>query len=171
MKSTGSASLVTPDRSFPKHFWLLLAVYCAASLVHFAHNAEYIAFYPNMPPWLTRENVYLAWLAVASVGLLAITLAATGWRAAAAVSFVVYGALGLDGLGHYWLALCSQHTLTMNLTIWAEALAGCALAACAGRGLAAQLRRQRHGNGAYPFHRADVLEHARRASGRRSGPT
>jgi hypothetical protein len=146
MKSTGSASLMNADPSFPKHFWWLLAVYCAASLVHFAHNAEYIAFYPNMPPWLTRENVYLAWLAVAGVGLLAIAFAATGWRAAAAVSFVVYGALGLDGLGHYWLALCSQHTFTMNLTIWAEALAGSALAACAGGTLALQFRRRRRGD-------------------------
>lgn len=148
MKSTGSAWQVISDPSFPKHFWLLLALYCAASLVHFAHNAEYIALYPNMPPWLTRENVYVAWLAVASVGLLAIAFAATGWSAAAAVSFAVYGALGLDGLGHYWLALCSQHTFAMNLTIWAEALAGSALAACASGVLAVQIRRRRLGDGA-----------------------
>lgn len=44
-------------RKLPIHVWLLLAVYCCASLIHFAHNAEYIAFYPNMPLWITRENV------------------------------------------------------------------------------------------------------------------
>jgi hypothetical protein len=106
--------------------------YGLASLAHFAHNAEYIAFYPNMPVWLTRDNVYLAWLAVTGVGVLAIAFAAAGWRAAAALFLIVYGAFGLDGLGHYGLALCSQHTLAMNVTIWAEALAGVALASCSG---------------------------------------
>jgi len=38
----------------------------------------------------------------------------------------VYGALGLDGLLHYRLGLCSQHTLLANLTIWAEATTGLA---------------------------------------------
>ena len=51
----------------PTHLWVLLAMYTASSLTHFAHNAEFIAFYPNMPGWLTREKVYLAWLSIASV--------------------------------------------------------------------------------------------------------
>ena len=43
-----------------------------------------------------------------------------------------YGAFGLDGLGHYTLALCAEHTWAMNLSIWAEAVAGLGLAlACA----------------------------------------
>lgn len=43
-----------------------------------------------------------------------------------------YGARGLDGLGHYMLALCSEHTLTTNLTIGFEVAAGLALfLACA----------------------------------------
>jgi hypothetical protein len=112
----------------PTHVWVLLALYSLASLVHFAHNAEYIALYPHMPAWLTRDNVYLAWLAVTSVGVLAIASAVAGWRAAATLLLALYGAFGLDGLGHYWLALCSQHTFTMNVTIWAEALTGVALA-------------------------------------------
>jgi hypothetical protein len=33
----------------------------------------------------------------------------------------VYGALGLDALGHYTLAPSSAHTMAMNLTIWLEA--------------------------------------------------
>ena len=41
--------------SVPKHVWTLLAVYFFASLAHFAHNAEFIAYYPNMPAWLTRD--------------------------------------------------------------------------------------------------------------------
>lgn len=115
---------------FPAHIWALLALYFVASLAHFAHNAEYIAFYPNMPAWLTRENVYLAWLAVTSVGILAVTLSLLGKRAAAALCLVAYGGLGLYGLGHYALALCSEHTFAMNFTIMFEVVTGAALAIC-----------------------------------------
>jgi len=41
------------------------------------------------------------------------------------VAFIAaYGAFGLDGLAHYTLALCSEHTLVTNVTIWSEAIAG-----------------------------------------------
>jgi len=115
----------------PKHIWFLLALYCCASFVHFAHNAEYIAFYPNMPRWITRENVYWVWLAITVPGVAALAAAAFGWRAVAALLLIAYGTFGLDGLGHYALALCSQHTLAMNFTIWFEVLAGSILAICA----------------------------------------
>jgi hypothetical protein len=42
-----------------------------------------------------------------------------------------YGAFGLDGLGHYTLALCAEHTWAMNLSIWAEAVAGLGVALAA----------------------------------------
>lgn len=118
---------------FPKHVWILLALYGAASSAHFAHNAAYIAFYPGIPAWLTAEKVHAGWIGVSSIGVLGLAFAAIGWRAAALLLLALYGASGLDGLGHYQLALCSQHTLAMNLTIWAEALCGAALAVCAGR--------------------------------------
>lgn len=108
-------------------FWSLAAFYTAASLVHFAHNAEYIAFYPGMPSWLTREYVYLAWLAVASVGALGWLLIRVKRPGLGLLVLGAYGALGLDGLAHYTLALCSEHTFAANLTIWAEASAGLAL--------------------------------------------
>jgi hypothetical protein len=71
----------------------------------------------------------------AQAGAVARTVAngAAGWRAAAAISLVLYGLTGLYGLGHYGLALCSEHTFGTNLTIWAEALAGAALAIGSGR--------------------------------------
>ena len=116
----------------PRHLWVLLALYGVASLVHFSHNAEYIAFYPNIPAWLTRENVYLAWLVITSVGIIGTILGAAGWCRTATLFFAAYGALGLDGLGHYTLALCSEHTLAMNFSIWFEAVTGVALAASAG---------------------------------------
>ena len=115
--------------------WLapLATVYAFASLLHFAHNAEYIAHYPNMPAWLTRGDVYLVWLANTAVGLLAMACLRLGWRLPGLLLLAAYGALGLDGLGHYALALCSQHTLAMNATIGFEALTGVALAILATR--------------------------------------
>jgi len=110
---------------------ILLVTYFAASLLHFTHNAEFIAFYPNMPAWLTRETVYLAWLAVTSVGVAGIVAARFGLGALGALLVGIYGALGLDGLAHYSLALCSEHTLGANLTIWFEVVAGVLLAVAA----------------------------------------
>lgn len=108
---------------------VLVAAYFAASIAHFAHNAEYIASYPNMPHWLMREHVYAVWAAITAVGLLGLGLLRLGWGVLGALVLAAYGAMGLDGLGHYALELCSQHTLAMNATIWAEAASGVALAA------------------------------------------
>ena len=110
---------------------VLLVTYFVASLLHFTHNAEFIAFYPNMPAWLTRETVYLAWLAVTSVGVAGVVAARFGLGALGALLVGIYGALGLDGLAHYSLALCSEHTLGANLTIWFEVVAGVLLAVAA----------------------------------------
>ena len=110
---------------------LLFTLYTLASLAHFTHNAEYIAFYPGIPVWMTRESVYLAWLAVAGVGLLAIAATWRGWGRIAALLLVVYGLLGTDGLLHYTLALCSEHTLATNVSIWAEVVLGVTLACAA----------------------------------------
>jgi hypothetical protein len=129
-----------PTRTpLPSQLIWLLVLYAVASLVHFSHNAEYIALYPNMPAWLTREKVYVAWLAISAVGLVSGTMWLVGWRVAAFLGIALYGVLGLDGLAHYTLALCSEHTLATNFTIWLEALVGLALAASslwhlAGRG-------------------------------------
>lgn len=117
----------TLAKAFPVPVWILLALYAAASLAHFVHNAEYIAFYPNMPAGITRETVYLVWLAEFAVGATGVLLALAGWRVISAVLVGVYGALGLDGLLHYTLALCSEHTFAANLTIWSEAATGLAL--------------------------------------------
>ena len=110
---------------------ILVVLYTLASLTHFSHNAEYIAFYPGLPLWMTKESVYLAWLAVASVGLLGVAANWRGWRRIAAVLLIIYGLLGTDGMLHYTLALCSEHTLATNLTIWAEVMLGVVLACAA----------------------------------------
>jgi hypothetical protein len=105
----------------------LVVIYFVASLAHFSHNAEYIAFYPNMPSWLTRQHVYLAWLMVTAVGVLGWLLTKAQLQLLGLSVLGIYGALGLDGLLHYTLALCSEHTLLTNLTIWSEAAAGLVL--------------------------------------------
>ena len=112
---------------FPRSLPVLAAVFFAASLAHFANNAEYIAFYPGMPEWLTREKVYLAWLAVTSLGFVAVVLAKLSLPALALLFLAMYGAFGLDGLAHFTLALCSEHSLLANVTIWLEAVTGTVL--------------------------------------------
>jgi hypothetical protein len=107
--------------------WLLVAAYFVASLAHFAHNAEYIAFYPGMPGWLTREKVYLAWFAITAVGAIGLVALKARFKALGALLVATYGGLGLDGLAHYTLALCSEHTLATNITIWSEAVLGLCL--------------------------------------------
>ena len=118
-------------RAFGKPLLILFALYTAASLAHFTHNAEYIAFYPGLPSWMTRESVYLAWLAVAAIGLLALAAGLCGWQRTAALLLEAYGLLGADGLLHYTLAPFSEHTIMTNITIWAEVFLGVVLACTA----------------------------------------
>lgn len=110
---------------------LLVACYTLASLAHFTHNAEYIAFYPGLPAWMTKESVYIAWVGVAAIGLLAMGALTRGWGRAGVLLLGAYGLLGTYGLLHYTLALCSEHTLATNVTIWAEVALGVALACAA----------------------------------------
>jgi hypothetical protein len=112
------------DRPLSRPVLALAAIYAVASLAHFVHNAEYIAFYPGMPAWLSAEKVYVAWVGVTLVGVMSLVFGKLRFGASALIALGIYGALGLDGLGHYTLALCSEHTLVSNLTIWAEAVSG-----------------------------------------------
>ena len=71
--------------------------------------------------------MYLAWVGGASVGLLGLLFFRTKLWALGAALVGAYGALGIDGLAHYTLSLCSEHTLATNLTIWFEVSAGLSL--------------------------------------------
>jgi len=101
--------------------WLLL--YLAASLLHFAHNAEYLADYPNLPNWLDRYEVYLVWIGLAAIGIVGYALYRGGWRLAGLFLIGTYAGFGFDGLLHYTRAPFAAHTTAMNLTIGFEALA------------------------------------------------
>ncbi len=116
---------------------VLVLAYAAASLFHFAHNAEYLGDYPNMPVWLSPVLVYGTWFCITAVGLVGYFLICRGYQLAGLAALGVYGALGLDGLGHYTLAPLSAHTFAMNLSIWLEAATGVLLlTAVAGMALA-----------------------------------
>lgn len=113
----------------PKPFFALAALYLLASLGHFAHNAEFICSYPNLPAWLSSAQVYGAWLAVTAVGGLALWLVRRGHRLLGLLGMAAYAALGFDGLGHYALAPMALHTLAANVTILSEVAAGAVLLA------------------------------------------
>ena len=101
----------------------LLLLYAVASLVHFTHNAEFLGDYPNLPPWLTRGGVYLAWIGETSLGILGYVLYRSGWRLIGLALVGVYAAFGFDGLLHYTRAPFDAHTSAMNFTILFEVAA------------------------------------------------
>jgi hypothetical protein len=107
---------------------VLIVLYAAASLLHFTHNAEYLAHYPNLPPSWTRAEVYLAWGAVTVPGVLGFALYRRGQRRSGLALLALYALLGFAGLLHYTRAPWSHHSAAMNLTIGLEvACAACLL--------------------------------------------
>ena len=99
-------------------------LYCAAALIHFTHNAEFLEDYPNMPKWITRGGVYFVWAAEALIGVVGMVLLWCGFRRIGTLLLMLYAALGFDGLLHYSLAPMAAHTFAMNFTIWFEVVAG-----------------------------------------------
>jgi hypothetical protein len=100
---------------------LLMLLYGAASLLHFAHNAVYLHEYPNLPAWLTAEGVWVSWCGIAAVGALGYWLYSRVSRWAGLATITLYGVFGLAGLDHYTVAPMSAHSFVMNLTILTEA--------------------------------------------------
>lgn len=109
--------------------WLgrLLLLYLTASLLHFAHNAEYVSAYPNLPAWLSRADVYLAWLGLAAIGAAGWLLYRSGRRLAGLLAIGAYAVFGFDGLLHYTRAPFAAHTPAMNFTISFEVAAAALL--------------------------------------------
>lgn len=107
----------------------LFALYAAATLLHFAHNAEYLAQYPNLPASWSRGEVYAAWSGITALGLGGYGLYVFGYRKFGLAILALYAALGFGGLLHYTRASMTHHSTMMNLTIWVEAAAGTLLLA------------------------------------------
>ena len=112
----------TPRRACQMMPWVL-ALYAAASLLHFTHNAEYLAQYPNLAASWTRADVYLAWCCVTAVGFLGYVLYRNRFRRIGLTVLAIYGSLGFDGLLHYTRAPIAHHSAAMNCTIWTEVAA------------------------------------------------
>jgi|HubBroStandDraft_3_1064219.scaffolds.fasta_scaffold65143_1 Kef-type K+ transport system membrane component KefB len=112
---------------------VLLLLYAAASLLHFVHNAEFLASYPNLPAAWTRAEVYGAWLVMTAVGLTGWVLLVRGLSRTGLGFLLVYAALGLDSLGHYMVAPLSAHSLAMNASILSEVAAAAILLIYLGR--------------------------------------
>lgn len=106
--------------------WVFV-LYAAATLLHFAHNAEYIAQYPHLPPSWSRADVYIAWCCVMALGLLGYGLYRFGHRRVGLMALGLYAILGFGGLLHYTRAPMAHHSRMMNVTIWVEAVAGALL--------------------------------------------
>ncbi|NML14339.1 hypothetical protein [Azohydromonas caseinilytica] len=115
----------------PKRVWVLAALYWLASLGHSAHNAEFLVFYPNLPQEITRETVYLGWALMTAIGLVAGAFSVLGLGVLAGLCLGFYGALGTGVLAYYAQAHWSEYTLGANMTIWAQALLGAAVATAA----------------------------------------
>lgn len=117
----------------------LVLVHAAASLVHFVHNATFLADYPNMPIWITPGGIYAVWLAEAAVGAAGVWLFLRG-RMIGLALIAIYAALGFAGLDHYMLAPISAHTVAMNGTIWLETATGIVLLVFAAWRMAGSMR-------------------------------
>ncbi len=103
---------------------IALVVYAFASLFHHVHNATFLTAYPNLPPSLSILNVYAAWAAVTTIGVVGFVLLRFRFVSAGLLALAIYGACGLDGLAHYVVADFTAHTFAMHLSILAEVAAG-----------------------------------------------
>lgn len=120
--------MISRMNSLPNRSLLaLVLVHALASLVHFAHNATFLADYPNMPDWITPGGVYAVWLAEAAVGAAGVILFLRGRTTIGLALIALYAVFGFGGLDHYTLASISAHTLAMNATIWLETATGITL--------------------------------------------
>src|SRR5271170_1782628 len=105
----------------------LVALYAAASLLHFAHNAEHLAQYPNLPSSWSRLEVYLAWCVATLPGIVGYALYRRNNRQSGLSLLALYAILGFAGLLHYTRAPFAHHASMMNITICTEVAAAAAL--------------------------------------------
>jgi hypothetical protein len=135
-------SPIEPARRMPL-LTVLMLVYGAASLLHFAHNALFIADYPNLPAWLSSADVWATWFIEASIGLVGYVLIRRGFALPGLTLVAIWAALGFDGLAHYALAPVSAHSFVMNATIWTEVGAATLLSIVVAMRIARQIANHR----------------------------
>ena len=91
------------------------------------HNATFLTVYPNLPPTLSVLNVYVAWAAVTTIGVVGFLLLRLRYIAPGLLTIAIYGTCGLDGLAHYIVADFSAHTRVMHASILFEVASGVVL--------------------------------------------
>jgi hypothetical protein len=111
--------LIATERASQVLPWLLI-LYAAASLLHFAHNAEFLAQYPNLPTAWSRADVYVARCCVTTLGIVGYLQRLRGNRSLGLILLALYAVLGFGGLLHYTQAPLAHHSWMMNATIWTE---------------------------------------------------
>ena len=126
-------------------FIAFLLIYAASSLVHHIHNAEFLLEYPNLPNWLTRSGVYLAWLLTTLVGIVGYRLIEKHRARSGLSVLMIYGFLGLYGLAHYAVAPMQAHSTPMNLSIGIEVVTASLLLVATGLKLRAFGQSQQKG--------------------------
>jgi hypothetical protein len=104
-----------------------MGVHGAASLIHFIHNATFLADYPNLPPGLTAFGVYAVWCAIASIGLAGFVCYSMGHLRVGLSLIALFALLGFGGLDHYVVAPIAAHSFAMNATIAIEVITAAAL--------------------------------------------
>jgi uncharacterized membrane protein len=87
-----------------------MLLYGGASLLHFTHNAQFVADYPNLPPALSAARIYGAWLVIGSIGLAGYLLMRRGHQ---------FWGLAVVAMG--------AHSWGMNLSIWFEVVTAAVL--------------------------------------------
>src|SRR5690606_35875757 len=90
-------------------------------------NATFLTVYPNLPPTFSVLNVYVAWAAVTTIGVVGFLLLRYRFFAPGLLTIAIYGACGLDGLAHYIVADFSAHTRVMHASILLEVASGIVL--------------------------------------------
>jgi hypothetical protein len=105
---------------------ILLTAFFIASLIHFIHNAEFLADYPGLPKTWTRGGVYGAWAAMTAIGVIGWIVARTRFQLLGLALIAVCSLFGFDSIGHYFVAPVAAHSMAMNFTILLEV--ACAIA-------------------------------------------
>ena len=115
------------ERHPPRALLAALGAYAFATTLHFLHNGYFLEQYPNMPEWISRDEVLVSLAIVHLLGFLGCALLYIGASIIGYVALAAYAALGFDGLAHYSLAGFTRHTVIMNFTILFEVLAAAVL--------------------------------------------
>jgi hypothetical protein len=105
----------------------LLVAFFIASLIHFVHNAEFLADYPGLPKTWTRGGVYGAWAAMTAIGVAGWLITESRFRLLGLALIAICSVFGFDSIGHYWLAPVAAHSIAMNVTIMLEVACATAL--------------------------------------------